>query len=122
LKPTIFWLSITTVPNANGASSGGLVEAEEAFVDRPVLADVEALEVAQEGWVGEDLQHGRTSCRTMGKANSDGGRCRGKILGGREYVFGKKIGGNEKMDQGVRVDTGNYYYYYFKVRHDPRPH
>jgi hypothetical protein len=31
LKPTIFWLSIIAVPNANGALGGGLVEAEKAF-------------------------------------------------------------------------------------------
>jgi hypothetical protein len=55
-------------------------------------------------------------------ADSGGGRCRGKILGGREYVFGEKIGGNEEMDQGVRVDIRNYYCYYFKVRRGPKPH
>lgn len=40
---------------ANGAAGGGLAEAEEAVEDGAVLADVEALEVAGEGDLGEGL-------------------------------------------------------------------
>jgi hypothetical protein len=37
----------------------------------------------------------------------------GEILGSLEYVFGKKIGGSEKMGQEERIDTIFCYFLFF---------
>lgn len=48
-------LSVELDGGADGAAGGGLAEAEEAVEDGAVLADVEALEVAGVGGLGEGL-------------------------------------------------------------------
>lgn len=48
-------LAVELDGGADGAAGGGLAEAEEAVEDGAVLADVEALEVAGVGGLGEGL-------------------------------------------------------------------